>query len=79
MNPIDKAAAAKRLKENEDFRSIMECVNEDIFASFQGTKLGDAEALQNVHALSHGYKLLLNRVDKYIELGIFEAHKNENS
>ena len=79
MKTIDKAAAARRLKENEDFKAIMECVNEDIFASFQITKLGDTEALQTVHSLSHGYKLLNSRIDKYIELGNFEARKDENS
>jgi len=79
MKPIDKAAAARRLKENEDFKAIMECVNEDIFALFQTTKLGDTEALQTVHALSHGYKLLNTRIDKYIEMGNFEVRKDENS
>ncbi|KQY14423.1 hypothetical protein [Rhizobium sp. Root482] len=78
MKPIDKANAAIRLKENEDFKLIMKCVEADIFDAFKNVKLGDSEALKTVHDLSHGFKLLGLRVDKYIELAVFEASKDED-
>jgi hypothetical protein len=56
----------------------MALVEADIFAAFQGTKIGDSEALANVHQLSHGFKLLNQRIDKYISEGAYEASKSES-
>ncbi|MFD1326756.1 hypothetical protein [Mycoplana ramosa] len=78
MRTQDLAQAAKNLKENDDFKLIMESIEGDIFRAFKNTKIGANEELQNVHALAHGFKLLNNSIDKYIELAIFEAAKDEN-
>ncbi|MCK3776210.1 hypothetical protein MZK49_05635 [Ensifer sesbaniae] len=75
----DKANAAKRLQENDDFRLIMECIEDDVFSAFQSVKIGDAETLANVHMMSHGVKCVNDRISKYIELAIFEARKEEIS
>ncbi len=72
MNNIEKASAAIRLKENEDFRDLMRCIETEIFEAFTNTKLGDADELQNVHQLSHGFRLINSRLDKYIEIANFE-------
>lgn len=79
MNAIDKANAARRLKDNPDFKFMMESIEADIFEAFKNTKLGATEELHNTHALSHGFKLINQRLDKYIEFAIFENSKNENS
>ncbi|RVK19427.1 hypothetical protein CN165_12730 [Sinorhizobium medicae] len=76
---LDKAQAAKRLQENPDFRLIMDCIESDIFTTFKNVNIGETEKLENVHALSHGYKLVNNQIAKYIELALFEARKNELS
>lgn len=73
MNAIEKAATAKRLSENRDFQDVMAWVHADIFATFQQTSIGESEKLADVHALSHGFKLLERRIAKYIELAKFEA------
>lgn len=78
MNTIDKANAAKRLRDNDDFKAIMALVEADIFAAFQATKIGDVVELENVQKLSHGFKLLKQRIDKYISEGAFEASKHES-
>ena len=75
----DKANAAIRLQNNEDFRLIMECVERDIFSSFKTISIGENEKLQNIHSLSHGFKLLNDRINKYIELEKYEASKEDNS
>lgn len=75
----EKANAAKRLKDNEDFRLIMKNVEADIFSAFRSVGINDTEKLADVHALSHGFKLLNDRIAKYIELAIFEARKEEIS
>jgi hypothetical protein len=79
VTTIDKAKAAKRLQENEDFKLIMGSIEDDIFATFKAVSIGDSEKLSNVHALSHGFKLVNDRIAKYIELAIFEARKEEIS
>lgn len=79
ITTIDKANAALRLQHNDDFRLIMECVEQDIFSSFKTISIGESEKLQNVHALSHGFKLLNDRINKYIELANYEASKEDNS
>ncbi|MCZ4089077.1 hypothetical protein [Sinorhizobium psoraleae] len=79
INTLEKAQAAKRLQDNDDFRLIMECIEDDIFASFRAVSIGDSEKLSNVHALSHGFKLVNDRISKYIELAIFEARQEELS
>jgi UTP-glucose-1-phosphate uridylyltransferase len=76
---MDKANAARRLQENPDFKIMMEAIEADIFEAFRNTKLGNADELQNTHALSHGFKLINQRLDKYQELAIFEISKTENS
>ncbi|TWF46315.1 hypothetical protein [Neorhizobium alkalisoli] len=78
MNSLDKANAARRLQENEDFKMMMEAIEADIFEAFRNTKLGATEELNNTHALSHGFKLIQQRLEKYKELAIFEISKNEN-
>lgn len=79
VTTIDRAKAAKRLQENEDFKLIMGSIEDDIFATFKAVSIGDNEKLSNVHALSHGFKLVNDRIAKYIELAIFEARKEEIS
>ncbi|ASY63604.1 hypothetical protein SJ05684_c21630 [Sinorhizobium sojae CCBAU 05684] len=79
VTTIEKAKAAKRLQENEDFKLIMRSIEDDIFATFKAVNIGEAEKLSNVHALSHGFKLVNDRIAKYIELAIFEARKEEIS
>jgi hypothetical protein len=78
MKAIDKANAANRLKENEDFKLIVSAIEADIFDAFKNVTIGDAEALKTVHELSHGFKLLNLRIAKYVELAVFEASKNED-
>ncbi|WP_276118293.1 hypothetical protein [Pararhizobium qamdonense] len=78
MKAIDKANAAIRLKDNEDYKLILSAVEADIFEAFKNVTIGDAEALKTVHELAHGFKLLKLRVDKYVELAVFEASKNED-
>jgi hypothetical protein len=79
MNAIDKANAARRLKDNPDFKDMMSSIEAEIFEAFRNTKLGSTDELQNVHALSHGFKLINQRLDKYIELANFQASKSEIS
>lgn len=78
MNNIEKANASLRLKENEDFRSLMRCIEDDIFAAFQNVELGAEEQLQNVHQLSHGFRLINQRLDKYVEVAKFEANSQKD-
>lgn len=78
MKTMYRANAAKRLKENPDFREIIAAVESDIFEAFKTVGLGKAEELSAVHNLSHGFKLLNQRIDKYIELAIFESSKDED-
>lgn len=77
MNIYDKANAAMRLQENEDFKAVIGWIEADIFAAFKSTKIGNSEELSNVHALSHGFKLVTDRIAKYIEQGKFESAKDE--
>jgi hypothetical protein len=73
---LDKANAAKRLLEHDDFRLIMSAIETDIFDGFRKVAIGDAEKLQNIHALSHGFNLVNDRCTKYIEAAVFEARKD---
>ncbi|WP_455918658.1 hypothetical protein [Ensifer canadensis] len=78
MNDIttrDRANAAKRLAENEDFRLIMKSIEADIFTTFRAVNIGETDKLSNVHALSHGFDLVSTRIAKYIEQERFEAQK----
>ncbi|MCM2433211.1 hypothetical protein [Agrobacterium rosae] len=78
MNNIEKANAALRLKENEDFRALMRCIEAEIFEAFTNTKLGQGEELESVHQLSHGFKLINQRLDKYIDVAKFEANSQKD-
>lgn len=78
MNNIEKANAALRLKENEDFRWLMRCIEAEIFEAFMNTKLGQAEELNGVHQLSHGFRLINQRLDKYVEVAKFEANSQKD-
>lgn len=78
MNNIEKANAALRLKENEDFRDLMKCVEADIFAAFKSVELGAEEELKNAHYLSHGFKLFIQRLDKYVEVAKYEAQSQKD-
>ena len=78
MNNIEKANAALRLKENEDFRALMKCIEAEIFEAFMNTKLGQAEELDSVHQLSHGFKLINQRLDKYVEVAKYEAQSQKD-
>ncbi|KAA3511606.1 hypothetical protein [Agrobacterium rosae] len=78
MNNIEKANAAIRLKENEDFRDLMRCIETEIFEAFMNTKLGQVEELDSVHQLSHGFRLINQRLDKYIEIAKFENSSQKN-
>jgi hypothetical protein len=77
MDIHDKARAAQRLKENADYQLIMAEIEADIFASFRNTAIGSTDELNQVHMLSHGFKLIANRIDKYVQIAQFEAAKNE--
>lgn len=79
MNNIDRAAAARRLAENEDFRTIVSLIEADIFEAFRNVNIGDTEALEKTHQLSHGFKLLNQRIAKYVEVAKFEAEIASNS
>ncbi|MEB2843802.1 hypothetical protein [Endobacterium cereale] len=79
MKNIDRAAAARRLTENEDFRTIVCLIEADIFEAFRNVDIGDTEALERTHQLSHGFKLLNQRIAKYIEIAKFEAEIASNS
>lgn len=76
MKVIDRANAAKRLKESADFIDIMKCIEEDVFRQFQTAKVGDAETVANIHAMSHGIRQINASINKYIELALFEASQN---
>jgi hypothetical protein len=78
MKVIDRANAAKRLKDSDDFKAIMNCLEEDVFRQFRSTKVGDAETIANIHAISHGLSQINKSPEKYIEVAIFEASKAEN-
>ncbi len=78
MNSIEKANAAIRLKENEDFRNLMSCIEAEIFEAFMNAKLGDDERLNGVHQLSHGFRLINQRLDKYIDVAKFEANSQKD-
>ncbi|MBD8663127.1 hypothetical protein IFT59_07655 [Rhizobium sp. CFBP 8752] len=70
---VSRANAAKRLKGNADFLEITAAIEADIFASFRSVSINDSERLATVHALSHGFKLLNDRIAKYIEAANYEA------
>lgn len=70
---VSRANAAKRLQNNADFLEITAAIEADIFASFRKVNINDAETLATVHALSHGFKLLNDRIAKYIEAANYEA------
>ncbi|WP_313199926.1 hypothetical protein [Rhizobium sp.] len=76
---IDRSNAAKRLLSNPDFRLIADSIEADILASFRAVKIGDSETLTNVHSLSHGFKLLNDRIAKYIETANYAAKLEEIS
>lgn len=78
MNNIDRANAVLRLMENEDFRVIMKCIEADIFAAFKNVELGAEEELKNAHYLSHGFKLINQRLDKYVDIAKYEANSQKN-
>jgi hypothetical protein len=78
MKVIDRANAAKRLKESDDFKAIMNCLEEDVFRQFRTAKVGDAETIANIHAISHGLTQITKSIEKFIEIAIFEASKAEN-
>ncbi len=78
MNNIEKANAALRLKENEDFRDLMKCIEAEIFTAFKNVELGAEEELRNAHYLSHGFKLFIQRFDKYIEFAKYEAQSQKD-
>lgn len=70
---VSRAYAAKRLQGNADFQEITAAIEADIFASFRSVNINDSEKLATVHALSHGFKLLNDRIAKYIEAANYEA------
>ncbi len=76
---LDRSNAAKRLLSNPDFQLISAAIEADILTTFRAVKIGDAEALSNVHSLSHGFKLLNDRLSKYIEQASYEAKLEEIS
>ena len=76
---IDRANAAKRLQNNPDYIDIMKAIESDIFASFRSVKIGDSETLNDVHSMSHGLKLVTDRLSKYIQLANYEAELEEIS
>lgn len=76
---IDRSNAAKRLLSNPDFQLIAAAIEADILANFRAVKIGDTETLSNVHSLSHGFKLLNDRLSKYIEQASYEAKLEEIS
>ncbi|WP_296076662.1 hypothetical protein [uncultured Agrobacterium sp.] len=78
MNNIERANAAVRLKENQDFLDLMKCIEAEIFEAFMNTKLGQAEELNGVHQLSHGFRLINQRLDKYVEVAKFEANSQKD-
>lgn len=78
VNVFDKANAAKRLKENPDFQEIVRWIEADIFEAFKSVEIGNMEKLATVHNLSHGFKTLNSRIDKYIETAAFESSKDED-
>lgn len=75
MKTIDRANAARRLKENTDFVEIIACIEADIFESFRNVQLNDQDGLAKIHQLSHGFKLLNQRINKYIEIAVLEANQ----
>lgn len=79
MNIYDKANAAKRLEESDDYKLMMEAIEADIFRSFQNVKVGDDETLKQVHTLSLGFNLVRHQLAKYISTAEFEAGKLEAS
>ncbi|AYD01734.1 hypothetical protein [Neorhizobium sp. NCHU2750] len=76
---LDRSNAAKRLLNNPDFQLIAAAIEADILANFRAVKIGDTETLANVHALSHGFKLLNDRMSKYIESASVAAKMEEIS
>jgi hypothetical protein len=70
---VSRANAAKRLQGNADFLEITAAIEADIFASFRKVNINDSENLATVHALSHGLKLLNDRLSKYIDAANYEA------
>lgn len=77
MNVFDKAQAAERLQESEDFKAVIASVEADIFQSFKNVKVGDDEALKQVHTLSLGFNLFRNQLAKYVQLASYELSKQE--
>jgi len=75
MKTIDRANAARRLQDNEDFKEIVACIEADIFESFRNISIGDNEALAKAHQLSHGLKLMIQRINKYQEIAVLEANQ----
>lgn len=76
---IDRANAAKRLQSNPDYIEIMAAIEADIFASFRSVKIGDSETLNDIHSMSHGLKLVTDRLSKYIEIANYAAKLEEIS
>lgn len=74
---VSRANAAKRLQNNADFLEITAAIEADIFTSFRKVNINDAETLATVHALSHGFKLLNDRIAKYIIAHEFEANAEQ--
>lgn len=73
---IDKANAAKRLMNDPDYQLIIAAIEEDVFANFKAVPIGETDKLMNIHSLSHGLKLVTDRIAKYIELARFEAQRD---
>ncbi|AYD00922.1 hypothetical protein [Neorhizobium sp. NCHU2750] len=76
---LDRSNAAKRLLNNPDFQLIAAAIEADILANFRAVKIGDTDTLNTVHALSHGFKLLNDRLSKYIETANYAAKMEEIS
>ncbi|UXS04523.1 hypothetical protein [Agrobacterium tumefaciens] len=69
---VDLGLKAKRLKENQDFRDVLDHMYADLFKQFRKTNLKSVEDREDIHGLSYAVEFLEHKIGKYIEAGEIE-------
>lgn len=74
---VNFGETAKRLKDSDDYKEVIERINADIFKQFRRTHIASVSDRENIHALAHAVDALELYMQKYVDAAKLEKAKAE--
>jgi hypothetical protein len=75
---VDLGSKAKRIRDNQDFKDVVEHIYEKMFRQFRKTNIANAAEREDLHKLTYAVEYFEHTIQKMVEAAEYEIKTHED-